>query len=71
MQINTVREQDAYDEGWANGKDYWMPLEQDRLLQVLQPWLAKQLKDDRLSPNDIREFIELFRGEHEKEDSTN
>lgn len=63
MQINTVREQDAYDEGWANGKDYWMPLEQDRLLQVIEPWFAKQLKDDKLSPNDIREFIELFRGE--------
>lgn len=63
MQINTVREQDAYDEGWANGKDYWMPLEQDRLLQVVQPWLAKQLRDDKLSPNDVREFVELFRGE--------
>jgi hypothetical protein len=63
MQINTVREQDAYDEGWANGKDYWMPLEQDRLLQVVQPWFAKQLKDDKLSPEDIREFVRLFRGE--------
>lgn len=63
MQINTVREQDAYDEGWANGKDYWVPLEQDRLLQLLQPWFAKQLNDDKLSPNDIREFIELFREE--------
>lgn len=63
MQINTVREQDAYDEGWANGKDYWMPLEQDRLLQVIQPWFAQQLKDDKLSPEDIREFLRLFRGE--------
>lgn len=63
MRLETVREQDAYDEGFANGKDYWVPLEQDRLLQVVQPWFAKQLKDDKLSPNDIREFIELFREE--------
>lgn len=63
MRLETVREQDAYDEGFANGKDYWVPLEQDRLLQVIQPWFAKQLNDDKLSPNDIREFIELFRGE--------
>lgn len=63
MRIETVREQDAYDTGWADGKDYWVPLEQDRLLQVIQPWLAKQLNDDKLSPNDIREFVELFREE--------
>ena len=63
MRLETVREQDAYDEGFANGKDYWMPLEQDRLLQVVQPWFAKQLKDDKLSPNDIIDFIRLFRGE--------
>lgn len=62
MRLETVREQDAYDAGFAEGKDYWVPLEQDRLLQVIQPWFAKQLNDDKLSPNDIREFVELFRG---------
>lgn len=36
MQINTVREQDAYDEGWANGKDWWVPLEQDRILKLME-----------------------------------
>ena len=47
MQINTVNEQDAYDKGFADGKDYWMPLEQDRLLQLLQDRLnsARQVDD--------------------------
>jgi hypothetical protein len=63
MQINTVKEQDAYDAGWANGKDYWMPLEQDRLLQVVQPWFTEQLKNEKLSPDDVVDFIKLFRGQ--------
>jgi len=36
MQINTVREQDAYDKGWADAKDYWSPLEQERILNLLE-----------------------------------
>jgi hypothetical protein len=62
MQINTVKEQDAYDAGWADGKDYWMPLEQDRLFQVVQPWFTEQLKNDRLSPDEVVNFVKLFRG---------
>ena len=38
MRLETVREQDAYDEGFANGKDYWMPLEQDRIINLLDDW---------------------------------
>ena len=36
MRIETVREQAAYDAGWAEGKDYWVPLEQDRILKLLE-----------------------------------
>lgn len=36
MQINTVNEQDAYDKGFADAKDYWLPMEQDRILKVLK-----------------------------------
>jgi hypothetical protein len=36
MRLETVREQDAYDEGFANGKDYWGPLEQERILNLLE-----------------------------------
>jgi len=63
MQLNTVREQDAYDKGWADAADWWGPLERDRILQAIQPWFAKQLEEDRLSRNDILEFIELINGE--------
>lgn len=63
MRLETVREQDAYDEGFANGKDYWGPLEQDRLFQLVQPWFAEQLKNDRLSPNEVVDFIKLFRSQ--------
>lgn len=47
MIIETVREQDAYDRGWESGKDWWVPLEQDRLLQVLQDRLdyVRQVDD--------------------------
>ena len=63
MQINTVNEQDAYDKGFADGKDYWVPEEQERALQAIEPWLAKQLNDGKLTRNDILDFIELFKGE--------
>lgn len=46
MQINTVQEQDAYDKGFADGKDYWMPLEQDRILNLLKDRLANIQKYD-------------------------
>ena len=36
MQINTVNEQDAYDKGFADGKDYWVPQEHERLLKILK-----------------------------------
>jgi hypothetical protein len=64
MRLETVREQDAYDEGFANGKDYWMPLEQDRLLQVVQPWFAQQLNEGKLTRNDIFDFVEIVRKEN-------
>lgn len=35
MRLETVREQDAYDAGFAEGKDYWMPLEQARIMRLL------------------------------------
>lgn len=63
MRIETVREQAAYDAGWAEGKDYWMPLEQDRLLQLVEPWLAQQLVDGKLTRNDILDFVKLYREE--------
>jgi hypothetical protein len=63
MRLETVREQDAYDEGFANGKDYWMPLEQDRILQIVQPWFAQQLEEGKLTRNDIFDFVELVRKE--------
>jgi len=64
MRLETVREQDAYDEGFANGKDYWMPLEQDRILQIVQPWFAQQLEEGKLTRNDIFDFVELVRKEN-------
>lgn len=64
MRLETVREQDAYDEGFANGKDYWMPLEQDRILQIVQPWFAQQLNEGKLTRNDIFDFVELVRKEN-------
>lgn len=47
MHLVTVREQDAYDRGFESGKDWWVPLEQDRLLQVLQDRLdyVRQVDD--------------------------
>lgn len=36
MQINTVNEQDAYDKGFADGKDYWVPIEQERIIALLE-----------------------------------
>ncbi len=63
MQINTVQEQDAYDKGFADGKDYWGPQEQDRLLQLVQPWFAQQLNEGKLTRNDIFDFVELVRKE--------
>lgn len=36
MQINTVQEQDAYDKGFADGKDFWGPQEQERILKIIK-----------------------------------
>lgn len=36
MQINTVQEQDAYDKGFADAKDYWGPQEQERIIKLLE-----------------------------------
>jgi hypothetical protein len=36
MIFETGREEEAYDKGWADAKDWWMPLEQDRILELME-----------------------------------
>lgn len=57
MRIETVREQDAYDEGFANGKDYWVPLEQERILNLLKDRLASIQKEDDINVTAMREPV--------------
>lgn len=40
MHLVTVREQDAYDRGFESAKDYWVPLEQERILNLLKDRLV-------------------------------
>ena len=46
MHLVTVREQDAYDRGFESGKDWWVPLEQDRILNLLRDRLETAKKVD-------------------------
>lgn len=53
MQIWTVNEQDCYDAGFANGKDYWVPLERERIIDLLNreysnPLISKEELIERL-----------------------
>lgn len=64
MQINTVREQDAYDEGWANGKDWWVPLEQDRILKLMEENFNRfDASNNMVDFMSFEEFARLVRGE--------
>lgn len=36
MQIWTVNEQDCYDAGFANGKDFWVAEERERITKNIQ-----------------------------------
>jgi hypothetical protein len=36
MIFDTGKEELAYDKGWADAKDWWMPLEQDRILKLME-----------------------------------
>ena len=35
MNIETVREQDAYDNGFADGQDFWVPKFQNDLVEAI------------------------------------
>jgi len=64
MRLETVREQDAYDEGFANGKDYWMPLEQDRILQIIEHHLIYATKNSWPTEPFCTTLIALIKGEN-------
>jgi len=38
VQIWTMNEQDCYDAGFANGKDFWVAEEQERIIKLLDDW---------------------------------
>ena len=64
MQINTVREQDAYDKGWADAKDWWVPLEQDRILKLMEENFARfDLSNNMVDGMAFEEFARLVREE--------
>jgi hypothetical protein len=49
MQIWTVNEQDCYDAGFEHGKDYWVPLERQRIID----YLNRELSNPMLETKDI------------------
>lgn len=57
MKLETVREMDAYDKGFAEGKDYWMPLEHDRILNLLKDRLASIQKQDDINVTAMRQPV--------------
>ena len=64
MQINTVREQDAYDKGWADAKDWWGPLEQDRILKLMEENFQRfDLSNNMVDGMSFEEFARLVREE--------
>jgi hypothetical protein len=64
MQLNTVREQDAYDKGWADAKDWWVPLEQDRILKLMEENFARfDLSNNMVDGMAFEEFARLVRDE--------
>jgi hypothetical protein len=62
MVISTVREQDAYDMGWLAAKDWWVPLEQDRILLLLEENF-KRFDASNDTFMSFEEFATLIRGE--------
>jgi len=36
IQFTTIHEQDAYDRGFADGKDYWIPKAIEAIIRALQ-----------------------------------
>ena len=62
MRLETVREQDAYDAGFAEGKDYWVPLEQERILQIIEEnfnrFDASNNMVDFLSFEELKKLVE-------------
>lgn len=64
MIIETVREQDAYDRGWESGKDWWVPLEQDRILKLLEENFNRfDASNNMVDFMSFEEFAKLVRGE--------
>lgn len=53
MQIWTVNEQDCYDKGFANGKDYWIPLERERIVD----YLNREYSNPLVSKDDIIKWL--------------
>jgi len=53
MQIWTVNEQDCYDTGFENGKDYWVPQERERIIDFLN----REFSNPLISKQDIIDFL--------------
>ncbi len=53
MQIWTVNEQDCYDKGFENAKDYWVPLERERIID----YINREYSNPLIEKQDIINFL--------------
>lgn len=53
MQIWTVNEQDCYDKGFADAKDYWVPLEREQIID----YLNREYSNPLIEKQDIINFL--------------